>query len=78
MAESIPDAVTRRFRSAKARPIVVRVYRASTGWEQASLRRALTADVIDDLLREGVTMVEARWRFTSHEFSLTRLRNAPS
>ena len=75
MARLIAATVTRRFSNDRARPVVVEEYAAETGWNApAARKRVLDDDAVEDLHRRGITLVRARWRFSTHEFSVHRLR----
>ncbi|SMQ58438.1 hypothetical protein SAMN06295943_0172 [Agreia sp. VKM Ac-1783] len=76
MKDEIPPRITRLFGNDKARPKVVRVYAASSGWAQAPGSPVATWPVIDELLRQGRTSAEVKWRFTSHTVSILDLKRA--
>ncbi|CAD5991219.1 conserved protein of unknown function [Agreia sp. COWG] len=76
MRDEIPARITRLFGNDKARPKVIRVYAASSGWAQAPGSPVATWPVIDELLRQGRTSAEVKWRFTSHTVSILDLKRA--
>jgi hypothetical protein len=70
MMDEVPARVTRLFGNERARPKILRVYSADTGWAAAKGTPELTWDAIDELVRLGATSVEAKWRFRTKQFSI--------
>jgi hypothetical protein len=75
MMDEIPARVTRLFGSDKARPKVVRVYNAGTGWAAADGTPRASWEVLDELRRQGATSAEAKWRFQTHQFSILDMKH---
>ena len=70
----IASIVTRHFGNGRARPVIVEEYSAETGWNRpASGKRILDQAAVDELRDRGITLVRARWRLHTREFSVIRL-----
>ena len=74
MERAIPHMVTRSFDNDHAKPVVVEQYLASTGWVRPERKIVLDFDAVEELHLQGVTLVRARWRLRTQEFSIFRLR----
>lgn len=74
MMDEIPARVIRLFGSDKARPKVLRVYNASTGWAAAAGTPVITWEIVDELRRQGTTSAEVKWRFRTRQFSILDMK----
>lgn len=74
MMEEIPARVIRLFGNDHARPKVMRVYNASTGWAAAPGNPTITWQAIEDLRRQEYTSVEVKWRFRMRQFSILDMK----
>jgi hypothetical protein len=70
---TVPPVVAGKFQSEKAKPKVVRAYDAKRGWLPIEPHPTLTIDAAIELREQGYTLVEARWRFRTLEFSISKL-----
>ncbi len=75
MENPIPAELTLRFANPSARPVVVSEYHPSQGWLSPRRKVVLDTEHVEALHLQGVTMVRARWRFRSREFSMSTLRH---
>lgn len=76
MMDEIPARVTRLYGNDKARPRVVRIYSAATGWAAAIGSPTFTWATVDELLAQSITSVEVNWRFRTRQFSILDLKRA--
>ncbi|KJC63680.1 hypothetical protein TZ00_14355 [Agreia bicolorata] len=72
--DEIPARVIRLFGNDKARPKVMRVYNANTGWAAAEGTPIITWQTVEDLLRQGSTSAEVKWRFRTRQFSILDMK----
>ncbi|PJJ55571.1 hypothetical protein [Compostimonas suwonensis] len=77
MADDVLPAVARRLGSPNAKPRIIQVYKAGTGWTASDAGLRLTATSARGLRAEGITMVRVSWRLRSKEFSLRELVPSP-
>lgn len=73
MPHQFEPTIVARFGSSSAKPRAIRAYSARDGWVVLPKPQALTHEVVEDLRKEGYTMVEAKWRLQSKQVSLTSL-----
>jgi hypothetical protein len=74
MMDEIPARVTRLFGNDKARPRVVRIYNATSGWAAATGSPTFTWATVDELLGQRITSVEVNWHFRTRQFSILDLK----
>lgn len=72
--DEIPARVIRLFGNDRARPKVMRVYNASTGWAPAEGAPVITWGTVDELLRQGWTSAEVKWHFRLRQFSILDMK----
>lgn len=72
--DEIPPRILRLFGHEKARPKVLRVYDATKGWAAATGSPVITWATVDQLVHEGSTSVEVKWRFKTKQVSILDLR----
>lgn len=70
----IPLKVLQIFKDEKARPKVMRTYDVNVGWLAESRSPVLTWLVVDELIADGKTSVDLKWRSKKHQVSLLDLR----
>jgi hypothetical protein len=73
MHGNIPDALARRFKSPRARPVLIEEYHPDQGWLPPKQRAVVTTELTEALHGRGVTLLRAKWRFEVHEVPLREL-----
>ena len=74
----IPQTLLRLFADEKARPKVIRTYDAQVGWLAYPGSGVLTWQTVDELIAEGKTSVDVKWRSRRRQVSLLDLRPSKS
>lgn len=72
MTETVTPYAARKFKSRRARPVIVGVYAGAGGWQVPKQKGRLTRETAEDLRALGYTMVRVKWRWRTHEIIIRR------